>query len=109
EQPPAAPAIARVRSRNEAYTPLDLERSSSNSMVVGTWTHVRGPEVELRPGCRRAAMKIYGADGKEMMTVNSIERDGSQLVIKGKLFGTMPLTAKLRPSEARQGLRLLSL
>ncbi len=54
-------------------------------------------------------MKIYGADGKEMMTVNSIERDGSQLVIKGKLFGTMPLTAKLRPSEARQGLRLLSL
>jgi hypothetical protein len=53
-------------------------------------------------------MKIYGADGKEMMTVNSIERDGSTLVVKGKLFGTMPLTAKLRPEEARKAFRLLS-
>jgi hypothetical protein len=54
-------------------------------------------------------MKIYGADGKEMMTVNSIEREGSTLVVKGKLFGTMPLTAKLRPEEARQAFKLLSL
>jgi hypothetical protein len=53
-------------------------------------------------------MKIYGADGKEMMTVSSIERDGSVLVIKGKLFGTMPLTAKLRPEEARKAFRLLN-
>ena len=53
-------------------------------------------------------MKIYGADGKEMMTVSSIERDGSTLVIKGKLFGTMPLTARLRPEEARKAFRLLS-
>ena len=53
-------------------------------------------------------MKIYGADGKEMMTVSSIERDGSDLVIKGKLFGTMPLTAKLRPAEARRAFKLLS-
>jgi hypothetical protein len=53
-------------------------------------------------------MKIYGADGKEMMTVNSIEREGSALVIRGKLFGTMPLTAKLRPGEARKAFRLLN-
>ena len=53
-------------------------------------------------------MKIYGADGKEMMTVTSIERDGSMLVVKGKLFGTMPLTAKLKPEEARKAFRLLS-
>ena len=53
-------------------------------------------------------MKIYSADGKEMMTVSSIERDGSVLVIKGKLFGTMPLTAKLRPEEARKAFRLLN-
>lgn len=54
-------------------------------------------------------MKIYGADGKEMMTVSSIERDGSTLLIKGKIFGTMPLTARLRPEEARAAFRLLSL
>lgn len=53
-------------------------------------------------------MRIYGADGKEMMTVSSIGREGSTLVVKGKLFGTMPITAKLPPQEARKALRLLS-
>jgi hypothetical protein len=53
-------------------------------------------------------MKIYGADGKEMMTVSSLERDGSMLVIKGKIFGTMPLSARLRPEEARKAFGLLN-
>ncbi len=53
-------------------------------------------------------MKIYGADGKEMMVVTAFEREGSTLVVKGKLFGTMPLTAKLRPAEARKALGLLN-
>ncbi|HEY4881717.1 MAG TPA: hypothetical protein VIH80_06015 [Steroidobacteraceae bacterium] len=52
-------------------------------------------------------MKIYGADNKEMMNITSLERDGSELVIKGKLFGAMPLTAKLRPEDARAVFRLL--
>ena len=29
-------------------------------------------------------------------------------MVKGKLFGTMPLTAKLRPAEARKALGLLN-
>lgn len=53
-------------------------------------------------------MKIYGPDGKEMMTISSIERDDSMLVVKGKIFGAMPLTAKLQPSEVRKGLKLMS-
>ena len=53
-------------------------------------------------------MKIYGADGKEMMTVSSIERDGAELLVKGKLFGTMPLSARLKPQDAREGLKLMS-
>lgn len=52
-------------------------------------------------------MKIYGADNKEMMNITALERDGSQLLIKGKIFGAMPLTAKLRPEEARAALKLL--
>jgi len=52
-------------------------------------------------------VKLYGADNKELMTVTAIERQGSELVIKGKIFGTMPMTAKLRPTEARSALRLL--
>jgi hypothetical protein len=52
-------------------------------------------------------VKLYGADNKELMTVTAIERQGNDLVIKGKIFGTMPMTAKLRPGEARSALRLL--
>lgn len=52
-------------------------------------------------------MKLYGADNKELMTVTSIDTQGNDLVIKGKIFGTMPMTAKLRPAEARKALRLL--
>jgi len=54
-------------------------------------------------------MKIYGADNKEMMNITALERDGPDLVIRGKLFGSMPLTAKLRPEDARAAFRLLDL
>jgi len=53
-------------------------------------------------------MKVYGPDGKEMMSISSIERDGAMLVVKGKIFGAMPLTAKLTPGEVRKGLKLMS-
>ncbi len=54
-------------------------------------------------------MKLYGPDKRELMTVNGIERDGNQLVIKAKVFGTMPLTAVLTPANVREGLKLLRL
>ena len=53
-------------------------------------------------------MKIFGADNKEMIAITAIERDGDELVLKGKIFGTMPMTARLRPAEARRGLKLLN-
>jgi len=53
-------------------------------------------------------MKLYGADGSELMTVTEISREGTQLVVRGKIFGAMPLTAKLRPDQARAGLRMLN-
>lgn len=54
-------------------------------------------------------MKLYSADKSELMQVSAIERDGSDLLIRGKVFGTMPMTARLTPAEARQGLKLLKL
>jgi len=42
-----------------------------------------------------------------LMTVRKIERDGNALVIRGKIFGAMPMVAKLTPSEARAALKLL--
>lgn len=53
-------------------------------------------------------MKIYDATNKEMMSVSAIERDGDALVIKGKIFGAMPMAAKLTPEQARAGLKLLT-
>jgi hypothetical protein len=52
-------------------------------------------------------LKIFGADNKEMMTVSAIERDGRELILRGKIFGTMPMTARIRPQEAREALKLL--
>jgi hypothetical protein len=52
-------------------------------------------------------MKLYGTDGTELMAVSRIRRDGGQLLIKGKVFGTMPMTAVLTPADVRAGLKLL--
>ena len=53
-------------------------------------------------------MNFVGADGTELIMVTALGRDGNKLVIKGKVFGTMPITARLSPAEARKGLKLLN-
>lgn len=53
-------------------------------------------------------MKIYAQDKSELMQVSLLERDGDTLLIKGKVFGSMPMTARLTPAEARQALKLLN-
>ncbi|MGC1332021.1 hypothetical protein [Pseudomonas sp.] len=52
-------------------------------------------------------MKIFGSDNSELMAVSTIERSGNELVLKGKLFGAMPMIAKVRPEEARAALKML--
>jgi hypothetical protein len=54
-----------------------------------------------------AVATILDATDKELMTVRKIERDGNTLVIRGKIFGAMPMVAKLTPQEARAALKLL--
>jgi hypothetical protein len=53
-------------------------------------------------------MKIYAADKSELMTVSKVERKDNDLILKGKVFGTMPMTARLTPAEARAALKLLN-
>lgn len=53
-------------------------------------------------------MKMTSHDGGELMDVSSVEADGNVLVIKGKVFGTMPMSARLTPAEARKGFKLLN-
>jgi hypothetical protein len=52
-------------------------------------------------------VKLYSPDKSELMDVTSIARDGEDLVIKGKVFGAMPMTARLKPAEARKALGLI--
>jgi hypothetical protein len=53
-------------------------------------------------------MKVYGQDNSELMQITSLEREGGKLVMKGKVFGSMPMTAKLTPQEGRNALKLLN-
>jgi len=54
-------------------------------------------------------MKIYGLDNTEVLQISSLERRGHELVLKGKVFGTMPIIAKITPQEGRNALKLISL
>jgi hypothetical protein len=51
---------------------------------------------------------LHSTDGSELLTVNSLTRDGNSLLIKGKVFGAMPMNALLKPEAARAALRLLT-
>ena len=53
-------------------------------------------------------MKIFGPDNSELLQITSLEREAGKLVMKGKVFGSMPMTAKLTPQEARNALKLLN-
>jgi hypothetical protein len=54
-------------------------------------------------------MRILDAQDKELMAVRKLAREGNDLVIRGKIFGAMPMVAKVTPAEARAALRLLDL
>jgi hypothetical protein len=53
-------------------------------------------------------VKLHSTDGSELLTVTSLARDGNSLLIKGKVFGAMPMTARLSPNAARAALKLLT-
>ena len=53
-------------------------------------------------------LTLYSTDNSKLMEIEALERNGSELLIKGKVFGAMPMTARLTPSEARKGLKLVN-
>jgi hypothetical protein len=54
-------------------------------------------------------LTLYSPDNSKLMEIDKLERSGNELLIKGKVFGAMPMTARLSPTEARKGLKLLNL
>ena len=53
-------------------------------------------------------MKIRAADKSELMEISKIEIKGEDLVLKGKVYGAMPMTAVITPEEARKFGKMLT-
>ena len=53
-------------------------------------------------------MQLHSNDGSVLMEISALERDGNELVVKAKVLGTMPMTARLTPQQCRRGLKLLN-
>ncbi len=53
-------------------------------------------------------LTLYSPDNSKLMEVEALERSGNELLIRGKVFGAMPMTARLTPAEARKGLKLVN-
>jgi hypothetical protein len=54
------------------------------------------------------SMKMYDLYRNVVMYVSTLERKGDDLVMKGKIMGTMPTTIYLKPEEVWQAKSLLS-
>jgi hypothetical protein len=55
----------------------------------------------------KRSMKVFTPDKSELMSLTSIRREGADLILAGKIMGTMPMKAVIRPEEARQALAML--
>jgi hypothetical protein len=53
-------------------------------------------------------LTLLSPDNTKLMEIETLERSGNELLIKGKVFGAMPMTARLTPAEARKGLKLVN-
>ena len=51
---------------------------------------------------------LYGGDGEPMISISSLEAGEAGLLINGRIYGTVPLRATLKPADLRRSLGLLS-
>jgi phytoene dehydrogenase-like protein len=81
--------------------------------LVGAQTAAAGRTISLGSVAAAAApadkgtVTLYGPANEELMSIATVEREGENLVVRGQAYGTLPLTAKLRPEQARRLLKLL--
>lgn len=53
-------------------------------------------------------MKLYASDNSDLMTVSSITREGSNLIVEGTIMGSMPIRAVVKPGEVRRVTKVMS-
>ena len=49
----------------------------------------------------QSPFSLYGPANEDLLVIRAIEREGNSVVVKGQAYGTMPLSATLRPEQAR--------
>lgn len=54
-------------------------------------------------------MKLYTSDNTDLMEVTGLRTDSDALVVVGTIMGSMPVEARLVPSELRKIFKLLNL
>ena len=52
-------------------------------------------------------MQLKTTDNQSLMDVRKIRQQGSNLLIEGRIMGTLPIRAVLTPDQARAALKLL--
>jgi len=53
------------------------------------------------------SVTLHGPPNQDLLVIRAIEREGNSVVVKGQAYGTMPLSATLRPEQARRVFKLL--
>lgn len=53
-------------------------------------------------------MKIYAIDDRELMEIAEVVTERDAVLLRGRIFGSMPVTAKVTPGEMRAALKLLT-
>lgn len=54
-------------------------------------------------------MRLFGPDGSDIMEIEAIALEKGNIVIRGKIMGAMPLSAVIRPTQLRIGIKIISL
>lgn len=54
-------------------------------------------------------MKLYTPEKNVLLDVTSVQPHPDGVLVTGKIMGTMPMKAVVRPEELRAGLRLLNI
>jgi phytoene dehydrogenase-like protein len=87
-------------------------KTNGKTLTLGSGMPIAPAPAAVAPGTPAAptddhTVTLYGPAGEDLMTIRTIALEGTELVVKGQAYGTMPLTAKLQPEQARRILRML--
>jgi phytoene dehydrogenase-like protein len=88
---------------------LDFDRLVGNGPPRnrGRTTPIAPAAADEIAGAQHDSVTLYGPADEELLVIRSLERDGNSLVVKGQAYGTMPLSAALRPEQARRLFKLV--